>query len=290
MTLDPIVFHLGPLEIAGFGIAMMLAFVVGGAMMASESRRLGFSDAYASDIVMAAVLGGIIGAKLWYVALTGDPRALFSRAGLVFYGGFLGAVLAVSLNGRRKGVPIRWTMHLVAPALAAGYAIGRVGCLLANDDYGRPTDLPWAIKFPHGAPPSTVENLSRQFGVAFPPGTDPSTVVAVHPTQIYEALIMGAAALWLWKRRTRPAPVGHLFGFYLIIAGIERFGIEILRAKDDRLLGPFTLAQLTSVGLVTAGVIILQRWRDRPTIAPGPYLGGGAEKATVSVGTAGVAA
>jgi phosphatidylglycerol:prolipoprotein diacylglycerol transferase len=286
MTMNPLVFHLGPIEIAGFGIAMMLAFVIGGAMMASESRRLGFSDAYASDLVMGGVVGGIVGAKLWYVALTGDPGALFSRAGLVFYGGFFGAVLTVTLNGRRRRVPIRWTMHLVAPALAAGYAIGRVGCLLANDDYGRPTDLPWGIKFPNGAPPSTVANLSRQFGVEFPPGTDPNLVVAVHPTQIYEATIMGLAAWWLWRRRTAAAPVGHLFGWYLVIAGLERFGIEILRAKDDRLLGPFTLAQLTSVLLVTVGIAILQSWRAQPSVAPGAYLAGNAAAGTRAVSAA----
>lgn len=287
MTLEPLVFHLGPLEIAGFGIAMMLAFVLGGAIMASESRRLGFSDAYASDIIVAAVVGGIVGAKLWYVALTGDPSTLFSRAGLVFYGGFLGAILTVALNGRRKGVPIRWTMHLAAPALAAGYAIGRVGCLLANDDYGRPTDLPWAVKFPHGAPPSTVAVMQRTFGTEFPAGTDPNLVVAVHPTQIYEAAAMGLVAWWLWRRRRADAPVGHLFGWYLILAGIERFLVEILRAKDDRLLGVFTLAQLTSVGLVAAGAWVLTQWRERPAVAPGAHLGGSEEKGRVAITAAG---
>jgi phosphatidylglycerol:prolipoprotein diacylglycerol transferase len=287
MTMDPIVFHLGPIELAGFGIAMMLAFVVGGALMAKESRRLGFADAYASDMIVAAVLGGIIGAKLWYVALTGDPAALFSRAGLVYYGGFLGGVGAVVLNGRRKGVPIRWTMHLAALALPAGYAIGRVGCLLANDDYGRPTDLPWGIKFPHGAPPSTVGIMSREFGVTFPAGTDPNLVVAVHPTQIYEAIVMGLVALWLWQRRKAAAPVGHLFGWYLIVAGIERFGIEVLRAKDDRLLGVFTLAQLTSVLLVATGAILLQAWKSAPAVAPGVYLGGSPDKAVRPATTVG---
>lgn len=289
MTLEPLVFHLGPIELAGFGIAMMLAFVLGGALMAAEARRLGFQDAYASDMIVAAVIGGIVGAKLWYVALIGDPGALFSRAGLVFYGGFLGGVGAVVLNGRRKGVPIRWTMHFAALALPAGYALGRVGCLLANDDYGRPTDLPWGIKFPNGAPPSTVSIMSREFGVQFPAGTDPALVVAVHPTQIYEAVVMGLVALWLWRRRTAAMPVGHLFGWYLILAGLERFGIEILRAKDDRLLGVFTLAQLTSVALVIVGMSLLRAWRSEPAVAPGPYLAPLPGKATLPVSATGMA-
>ena len=75
-------------------------------------------------MVAAAVIGGIIGAKLWYVALTRDPAPLFSRGGLVWYGGFIGGTLAVILNGWRLRVPLRWTMQLVAPALAAAYALG----------------------------------------------------------------------------------------------------------------------------------------------------------------------
>ena len=284
MTLTPLEFHLGPLTIAGFGIMMMLAFVVAGWLLGQELQRLRLRADYANDLIVGAVVGGILGAKLWYVALTGDPNALFSRAGLVFYGGFFGAVLFIIVNGRRLKVPIRWTMHIAAPALAAGYALGRIGCLLANDDYGRPTSVPWAVKFPHGAPPSTVGEMSRLFGVKFPPGTDPATVVAVHPTQVYEALIMSVVFAFLWRRRTQDKPVGSLFGWYLVLAGIERFGIEILRAKDDRFLGPFTIAQLTSTLIVLTGIAVINAWKDAPHVAPGPYLAPDAP--TVARGTA----
>ena len=150
------------------------------------------------------------------------------------------------LNGWRLKVPLRWTMQLPRPALPAAYALGRVGCFLVNDDYGRPTDLPWALKFPQGLPPSTAASMEQLFGIPVSPGTDPSTVLAVHPTQIYEAIIMLAAFMLMWSLR-KAGPVGWIFGLYLAIAGVERFLIEILRAKDDRFLGPFTLAQLTSV-------------------------------------------
>ena len=69
------------------------------------------------------------------------------------------------LNGWRLKVPIRWTMQLVAPALPAAYALGRIGCFLVNDDYGRPTDLPWAVKFPQGLPPSTAASMEQLFGI-----------------------------------------------------------------------------------------------------------------------------
>jgi phosphatidylglycerol---prolipoprotein diacylglyceryl transferase len=275
MTIYPFVVHLGPLEITGYGLMLMVAFLMGGWLIARQLREKGLREDYAADVVAAAVIGGILGAKLWYVALTRDPSALFSRGGLVWYGGFIGGALAVILNGWRLRVPLRWTMQLAAPALAAAYALGRVGCFLVNDDYGRPTDLPWAMKFPQGLPPSTAGNLHQLFGVAVPVGTDPATVLAVHPTQLYEVGAMLVAFGILWALRKRGRPIGWLFGLYLILAGVERFLVEIVRAKDDRFLGPFTLAQLTSVIIVALGALILAAWRAGSSPAPGAYLESG---------------
>lgn len=272
MPIYPLVFHLGPLEITGYGIMMMVAFLMGGWLIALELRRRQLAEDYAADLVAAAVVGGIIGAKLWYVALTRDPGALFSRGGLVWYGGFIGGTAAVVLNGWRLRVPLRWTMQLVAPALAAAYALGRVGCFLVNDDYGRPSNLPWAVKFPRGLPPSTAGNLEHLFGIAVPPGTDPATVLAVHPTQLYETGIMLVVFAVLWRLRLNSRPVGWLFGLYLVLAGAERFVIEILRAKDDRFLGAFTLAQLTSVILILIGSGLMASWKIGTSPAPGDYL------------------
>ena len=273
MNVYPFIIELGPLEITGYGLMMMVGFLMGGWLISLELRRLGFREEYSADIVVAAVIGGVVGAKLWYVVLMQDMGALLSRGGLVWYGGFLGGALAVILNGWRRRVPMRWTMQIMAPALAAAYALGRIGCFLINDDYGRPTDLPWGMRFPQGYPPSTVSNLNH-LGIATPHGLDPNTVLAVHPTQLYEAAIMLVAFACLWAWRTRPHATGWLFGAYLVWAGVERFVIEILRAKDDRFLGPFTIAQLTSVLLVALGVVLLARWRRGAPISPGPWLGG----------------
>jgi phosphatidylglycerol:prolipoprotein diacylglycerol transferase len=263
--------QLGPVEITGYGIMMMAGFLVGGWLIALELERRGLNREFASDILIAALIGGVVGAKLWYVVLTQDLGNLFSRGGLVWYGGFLGGTVAVLFNGWRLGVPPRWTMQIMAPALAAAYALGRVGCFLVGDDYGGPTSVPWAIAFPEGKPPSTAANLAA-FGVTVPPGTDPSAVLAVHPTQLYETGLMFLAFMVLWRLRLKEWGTGAVFGVYLMMAGTERFLIEILRAKDDRFLWGFTVAQLTSVAIVLAGAMMFARLRSAGTIPPGKYL------------------
>lgn len=267
MTVYPLVFRLGPLSITGFGIMMMLAFVLSGWAIQLELRRRGLDEEYAADVVIGAVLGGLIGAKLWYVVLTGESP--FSRGGFVWYGGFLGGVSGVIFNSWRRRVPIAFTADLVAPALTLGYAIGRVGCFLVGDDYGLPSTLPWAVKFPYGLPATTVANL-RQLHIEFPPGTDPLQVVAVQPTQVYETALMLLATAWLWKHRDHRHATGWLFGCYMVIAGLERFAIEFVRAKDDRVLHGFTIAQVMSVGLVLIGAVVLSRLRPASSAAVAP--------------------
>jgi len=271
MTVYPFNIHLGPIEITGYGIMMMVGFLMGGWLIGLELKRRGLNQDYAADFIIAALIGGVLGAKLWYVALTQDAGALLSRGGLVWYGGFIGGALAVVFNGWRLKVPARWTMQVAAPALAAGYALGRVGCFLVGDDYGRPTDLPWGVAFPRGLPHSTAATLA-DFRVAIPEGTDPSTVLAVHPTQLYEVTIMLVVFALLWTLRSRERGTGWLFAVYLMLAGLERFFVEIFRAKDDRFLAGFTIAQLTSVVLIGIGASLYLRWRDDQPLAAGTYL------------------
>jgi len=237
MTVYPFVLHLGPIELTGYGLMMMVAFLMAGWAIQLDLRQRGLDEDYAADIIIAGVIGGLVGAKLWYVLLTRDPDALFRRGGFVWF-----------------------TMEICAAPLALGYALGRVGCFLVNDDYGIPSSVPWAMKFPNGLPPTTVMNL-RAMGVPFSPGTDPMQVVAVHPTEIYETVAMFLVFWWLWRRRDHGHATGWLFACYLLAGGLERFLVEFVRAKDDRLLGSFTLAQATSVMLMIAGAVLLYVWR-----------------------------
>ncbi len=255
MPVYPLTFHIGPIEITGFGIMVMLGFFIAGYAIQIRLRELGLNEQYAWDMVVAAVIGGLVGAKIWYVFLYQDVGKLFDRGGLVWYGGLIGGAVAVILNGWRLKVPLRLTTDLAAPALAAGQGLGRVGCFLVQDDYGIPTSLPWGLKFPNGMPPSTAQNLSA-WGVEIPSGTEPYEVLAVHPTQIYETALLLFAFWLLWRWRGHSRGTGWLFSIYLILTGTERFFIEFIRAKDDRFLGSLTLAQGVSFGIVALGVVL----------------------------------
>jgi phosphatidylglycerol---prolipoprotein diacylglyceryl transferase len=271
-TVYPFNFRVGPLNVTGYGIMLMVGFLMGGWLMDRDLRERGLKHEYAADMTVAAVIGGIVGAKLWYVAATGELSSLLTRGGLVWYGGFVGGVAIVLLNGWRLGVPMRWTMELTAPALAAAYALGRIGCFLVGDDYGIPTSLPWGVQFPQGIPPTTAEVLARQFHVAVPPGISPETVLAVHPTQLYETILMLGVFMLLWRLRRHRNGTGWLFGVYLMLAGAERFLVEFVRAKEDRLFGPFTVAQFTAVAIILVGAGLSLRFKTAGAADPGPYL------------------
>jgi phosphatidylglycerol:prolipoprotein diacylglycerol transferase len=259
MTVYPFVVRIGGIAITGYGIMMMVAFLAAGWIFARRLDEQGTDPGIAWDCVVAAVLGGLAGAKLYYAVLVSDWSALVSRGGLVWYGGFLGGALAVmGLLWWRKQSVIAMG-DAMAPALAAGYVLGRIGCFLVGDDYGRPTDLPWGMAFPQGSPPTTAGTLQALFGIPVPDGVTPEQVLAVHPTQLYEAALAFALFLVLWRlRATRPGS-GWLLGLWFVCSGIARLVVEFFRAKDDRFFGPFTLAQAISLAALALGTRLIAR-------------------------------
>lgn len=270
---QPTIIDLGFLELTGFGIAVLLAFVISQIIAQSELRRRGHTyeaDAI-PDLILAAVLGTVMGGKLYYAILTGDVGSLLSRAGLVFWGGLIGGILVTGMVIWKKKLVLWRIADVAGICIAAGYAIGRTGCWAVGDDYGRPWDGPLAVEFPNGAPPSTAANMQEFFGITPPAGTAPNEVLAVHPTQLYETgmgLLMFAA---LWRLRGHAHAEGWLFGVYCVLAGVERFIVEFFRAKDDRFFGTLTAAQLIAIGFIVAGVVIMSLRNRTGDGRPGIY-------------------
>jgi phosphatidylglycerol---prolipoprotein diacylglyceryl transferase len=263
------IFHIGSFSVSPFGVMLVLAFLASYFQLRWGMKRLGIGDEEdASALVFAAGVGGIVGAKVYYAILNRDWHLLFDRSGLVWYGGFILGAIGVLWTMRSRRLPA-WPMaDVAAPALALGYGIGRIGCFLVGDDYGRPTDLPWGIAFPVGLPETTAGNLRDLFHVRIPDSVPDATLLRVHPTQAYEtamALAIWGIALWMFRRRHQP---GSIALTVLALLAVERFLVEILRAKDDRFLGPFTLAQAISVAVLLAVGVIA--WLRRGRLAPRP--------------------
>jgi phosphatidylglycerol:prolipoprotein diacylglycerol transferase len=229
--------ELGPLTLQTFGICFAAAFLVSGGLVARRLKELGRPPDWSYEIVFAALIGGLVGSRVDYVAQNWDKVSgdllhnLFSGSGLVWFGGLVGGAVGVLLWARWRGFLGLALLDACAPALAAGYAVGRCGCQLSGDgDYGKPSHLPWAMPYPDGTVATTQD---------------------VHPTPVYETIAMGLVALLLWQLRDRFAP-GVLFAIYLILAGVERLLVEIIRRNDSVIAG-LTLPQLVSIGMIAAG-------------------------------------
>lgn len=214
-----------------------IAALVGLAMFKRELRRTHL-PIQAADAGMAGIFGGLAGAKLvWAVEHVGNEpfsQLLFSRGGLSWFGGLAGGLLAGIWMVRRHRLPVVSVLAAATPALAIGHALGRVGCFLVGDDYGRPSSLPWAVAFPEGLPPTTVP---------------------VHPTQLYEALALIPIAFMLARWQRQGGADRLVLGRYLVLVGVLRFVIEFVRI-NDQVLGPLTVAQTFSIIAVAAGVVI----------------------------------
>ena len=254
----PTLFHFGPLpDVTGFGLAVLLSFVISQIICQRELWRRGHDlEANAiPDLIIAALVGTLVGAKTYYTILTGE--SIFSRGGFVFWGGFIGSVLLCYLTIRFKKLNFPRIADVAGLAIAAGYSVGRTGCWAVGDDYGRPWVNAFAVKFPEGAPASTALNMSTQFGVKIPDGVNPNTVLSVYPTQIFEVVMGFIMFMILWRHRKHTHAEGWLFGVYCVLAGTERFIVEFFRAKDDRFIAGMTLAQAIGLAVVAVGVVVM---------------------------------
>ncbi len=235
--------EIGSFRLPTFGPMVVLGFLAGHYIIKREFKRNGLDPELSTSLVTAGILGGLAGAKLYFVLFElpayltwGETlRSLFSGSGLTFHGGFVVAALAVLWTIARRGAPLAVTADACGMALTIGYALGRIGCQLAGDgDYGIPTDLPWGMAYPNGVVPTTQ---------------------IVHPAPVYETLMgLGIfSLLWSTRRALGAYRPGLLFCLYLILTGIARFSVETIRLNPEVIFG-LTGAQLFSIGITITGV------------------------------------
>ena len=216
--------------------------IVGLWLFSRELKRSGLPGD-AVDAGVAGVVGGLVGAKvLWVFEHLGEEPfrdLILSRGGMSWFGGFAGGVAAGLWLMRRRGLPIVAVLAAATPGLAIGHAIGRIGCFLVGDDYGRPSDLPWAVAFPEGLPPTTVP---------------------VHPTQLYEAIVLVPIAVMLIRWRREGQVDRTVLGRYLVAVGVLRFLIEFIRV-NVRVIAGLTVAHLASLCVIVIGAVLLSSGR-----------------------------
>ena len=260
--MHPVLVELGPISIRFYGLMYVIGIVLAMLMLPRETRRKGLplSDDDVANFVLILVLGGIVGARLYYVAFNWDyyganPAQIPAlwRGGLAIHGGLIGGLLAGVWFARRHQIPVWRLGDTIAPNLILGQALGRFGNFMNGDAHGVPTDLPWGMVFALETP------AGAQFGAT-----------PLHPVMLYEmAINLGIFAV-LWRLRTQPFRDGFLFGLYIMLYSTGRFVVEFFRA-DSLMLGPLRAAQVVSLlAILGVGALLWQRqlWAPTPQLRP----------------------
>lgn len=239
--MHPILFEYGPIQIRFYGLMYVVAILVGSYLIKKEVRRkkIGLTEDEVMNLVVWTVIGGIVGARLYYVLFNldyylSDLKELPAiwHGGLAIHGGIIGGVLAAWRYLGKRNVPFWRMADAAAPAIILGQAFGRFGNFMNGDAHGRPTEMPWGIVFP----PQSVA------GAEFPG-------MALHPTMLYELVINFGIFLFLWlKLRKMDHKDGFIFASYFLFYSLGRFVVEHFRA-DSLMLGPIRIAQAVSLTL-----------------------------------------
>jgi len=250
--MHPILFKIGNISLYTYGLFVALGFLTALWVARSEARRLGENPTHIMDLGFYMLIAAIVGARLFFLAvnpevLSESPWAVFQiwRGGLVFYGGFIAALLTAIVYLRQKKIPFFRVADIFSPGLAAGHAVGRIGCFFAGCCYGKTCELPWAVVFRD-------------------PMSLAPTGVHLHPTQLYSVAgnLMVFGFLWFFRKRT--TYTGQLFWLYVLLYGSVRAFLELFRG-DPRgfLFDGVSVSQGIGLVLAVSAAVILIRKHKR---------------------------
>jgi len=253
--MHPTLIQIGPFALHSYGFMLAISFFLGILLAARRAPARGVSPDRVFDTSLAIVFASVVGARLMYVVFhRGEIHSLIDviavwRGGLTMYGGVLAAMAAAWVYVRRRGIPFLRMADIIAPSLGLGLMLTRVGCFLNGCCYGKPTDSWLGVHFPDST-----------FGGQLFAGE------ALHPTQLYSSAIGLVTVLALLAIDRRRRPEGQLFAFYLILAGVGRFGLDFFRAYEANvyLVWSLTVNQLISVGGVLVGILLYVSLRAAP--------------------------
>lgn len=254
----PVLFQIGPVTIYSLGLFWALGALAAVWILRLEFKRCDYDPEIAGSVVVAAAISGLVGARLLFILEEWKSFArapfdfILSGAGYSWYGGLFAGALAAAWVFRKRKTPLATAADISSPALALGYAIGRIGCFFAGDaTWGKISDVPWAVAFPN-AIAGWVDPLT---GLPYAPG------VRVHPTQLYELVQSLIVFTILWSLRKRKYPQGTLSSLYLVLAGSMRFVVEFWRVNPTVGLG-LTEYQWISLALIIVGTgLLCYRWK-----------------------------
>lgn len=289
----PIIFQYNNLTISSYGLMLMLSFLSCNYLMKRYFISINKDSKIADDLIFFAAIGGILGSKIYYIIEfwnTGEGynnilgfidifKGLFSfnfnllfsgitqfGSGLVFLGGLIGGIISVSFYVYKNNLNWFTVSDWVAPYLALGHSIGRVGCFLVGDCYGRPCTLPWAISFENGLPPTSYESFKYNYPDSFEKYNIDANysygdIISVHPTQLYEFILYFVLFLYLINVRKNKQYSGEIFLEYLFYAGFVRFIIEFFRLNPTYYVD-LSGAQYISILMVLVSSILMYRYRN----------------------------